>query len=66
MSWVDLASSGQEHISQEGFLTQGLNVAEEHRVVIIPLEAKILARHFESGSVPTLFSVEYASLPTPW
>ena len=66
MSRVDLASSRQEHVCQEGFLTQSFDVAEEHRVMIIPLEAKILARHFVSRSLPTLFSSEYASLVSPW
>ena len=45
MSWVHLPSSGQEYVGQEGFLAERLDVGEEDRVVIVPLEAEVLTRH---------------------
>ena len=45
MGWVHLTPGRENHVSQEGFLAQRLNVGEKHRVVIIPLETKILPRH---------------------
>ena len=45
MGWVHLTPGRENNVSQEGFLAQRLNVGEKHRVVIIPLETKILPRH---------------------
>ena len=45
MSWVHLPSGREDHVCQEGFLAQRLDVGEEDVVVVIPLEAEVLPRH---------------------
>ena len=45
MSWVHLPSGREDHVCQEGFLAQRLDVGEEDIVVVIPLEAEVLPRH---------------------
>ena len=35
----------QNNVRQEGLLTERLDIVEEHRVMIIPFETKVLRRH---------------------
>ena len=39
------AAGRQDHVCEEGFLTERLDIVEEHRVMIIPFETKVLRRH---------------------
>ena len=51
MGWVHLSSGREDHVSQEGFLAQRLDVGKKHRVVIIPFQTKILPRHAVAACV---------------